>query len=145
MYYIKIKDIYKKSERIVAKETTLLSYKDDYSKIFDILNECNYMSTMSDGQMSIYESTEINGYIYNTNMTKKIYELSLIKINKELTDELNKLESIEFLRKSTNSRPELNNVDYIDYPRIKNKSTNLSDELINELKKKLEDKKYFVY
>lgn len=79
-------------EEVIPKQTTLNTYHEDFTKIFNTLatlkNNLSMSISVSDATASISqkETIEHKGYIYNTTTSTStiLYTLSLIKINKLL-------------------------------------------------------------
>lgn len=111
MYLVKLCDKINNTEQIIFKPVSLESYETLYRFIFDNLNSNDDLTisfTYSTAKSTIFkcENTQEKGYLYNRNTLSNIthYELSLVKINDELSSLLNKnistqttktLESIE--------------------------------------------------
>ncbi len=90
MYFIKLEGE-NNSSQIINKITTTDTYKQDFQIIYKHLNkEGEYFYEMSEYKMNImkHENVVKKGYIYNSkqNVIKKMFVLSLIKINDELSD-----------------------------------------------------------
>ena len=92
-YLIKITDKVNNSHEIISCETSLESYNDDYTKIYDSLNSNKDLTmTIKDKNtknaiICKYTTIKNKGYLYNTTskLTTVLYELSLIKINTSLS------------------------------------------------------------
>lgn len=92
-YLIKITDKVNNSHEIISCETSLESYNDDYTKIYDSLNSNkDLIMTIKDKNtknaiICKYTTIKNKGYLYNTTskLTIVLYELSLIKINTSLS------------------------------------------------------------
>lgn len=91
-YFIKLTDNLNNSETIINKITTNDTYSSHYKSIFDSINNdldlIFSISSNATATISQLKEVEHKGYIYNTktNITKIIYELSLVKINNVLSN-----------------------------------------------------------
>jgi hypothetical protein len=97
-YFIKIKDFINNTERIISKKITLDNYITHFSNIYNHLNINNKYTLFSNNDVCDITGTEeviVKGYLFNTTtiVTKQFYQLTLIKIDNELSDIFTQTES----------------------------------------------------
>lgn len=149
-YLVKIVDHLNKSEQILSVFTTLETYIDTYTKICNSINKENDFIVsvcMSDATATLTTHQEVlrKGYLYNTKskITQPAYNLSLIKVNEELSDLFHETNSdTQTLPPpappppQTNAGPD-NKIPDNFLPSNVSLNVTLADKLLNELKSRL--------
>lgn len=156
-YLIKITDKVNNSHEIIYCETSFESYNDSYIKIYESLNSNKDLTlnikddnNTKNATISKYTTVKNKGYLYNTtsNTTIILYELSLIKINTDLSSLfISESEVGSEVESEVESESQVKTYDAIynhHYPdndkfndKFKPQSTSWSPLLMDELRNKL--------